>query len=81
MTHILEQYSEKEIELFTRLGLQSMMEVYPCPPKLYQDVALNLFKEKRSGPLVESVRRCLIAIEKCSPYRKTPEWEDLIQFE
>ena len=44
-------------------------------------VALNLFKQNETGVLVDSVRRCLNAIDNGTPYRLTKEFDDLIVLE
>ena len=72
------QYSKKEQELFTALGYKDLLTQEPVV--LYRMVALNLFKENRYTEefLVESVRRCLNAIDNGKPYRLTPEFDELI---
>lgn len=74
-------YSEKELELFERLGYDHLVNVYNFPPLIYRDIAYYLFMENRSGPLVESVRRCNKAIDNNSVIINTKEWDDLISFE
>ena len=72
------QYSKKEILLFQQLGYEDLLTQEPVV--LYRMVALNLFKEDcyTKGFLVESVRRCLNAIDNGTPYRLTEEFDDLI---
>ena len=72
------QYSQKEQELFTALGYEDLLTQEPVV--LYRMVALNLFKENSYTKefLVESVRRCLDAIDNGTPYRLTPEFDELI---
>jgi hypothetical protein len=76
MTNI--QYSQKEQELFTALGYKDLLTQEPTV--LYRMVALNLFKENSYTKefLIESVRRCLNAIDNGTPYRLTPEFDELI---
>jgi hypothetical protein len=73
------QYSQKEQELFTALGYKDLLTQEPAV--LYRMVALNLFKQNETGVLVDSVRRCLNAIDNGKPYRLTEEFDDLIVLE
>ena len=75
------QYSKKEILLFQQLGYEDLLTQEPVV--LYRMVALNLFKENSyiKEFLVESVRRCLNAIDNGTPYRLTEEFDDLIVLE
>ena len=70
------QYSKKEQELFITLGYSDLLTQEPAV--LYRMVALNLFKEGNIGILVDNIRRCLIALDKGTPYRLTEEFDDLI---
>ena len=70
------QYSKKETLLFQQLGYEDLLTQEPVV--LYRMVALNLFKQNETGVLVDSVRRCLNAIDNGTPYRLTPEFDDLI---
>lgn len=73
------QYSKKETLLFQQLGYEDLLTQEPAV--LYRMVALNLFKQNKTGVLVESVRRCLNAIDNGTPYRLTEEFDDLIVLE
>jgi hypothetical protein len=73
------QYSKKETLLFQQLGYEDLLTQEPAV--LYRMVALNLFKQKKTGVLVESVRMCLNAIDNGTPYRLTEEFDDLIVLE
>ena len=73
------QYSQKEQELFTTLGYKDLLTQEPVV--LYRMVALNLFKQNKTGVLVDSVRRCLNVIDDGKPYRLTEEFDKLIVFE
>ena len=77
MTNI--QYSQKEQELFTALGYKDLLTQEPAVH--YRMVALNLFKQTETGVLVDSIRRCLNAIDNGKPYRLTVEFDKLISFE
>lgn len=72
------QYSKKEQQLFTALGYSDLLNQEPAV--LYRMVALNLFKENSYTKefLIESVRRCLNAIDNGTPYRLTKEFDELI---
>ena len=70
------QYSEKELKLIEQLGYMDLPSVEPIT--LYRIMAMNLFKENKTGVLVDSVRRCLDAIDNGTPYRLTPEFDELI---
>ena len=73
------QYSEKELKLIEQLGYMDLPSVEPIV--LYRTMAMDLFKENKTGVLVESVRRCLNAIDNGTPYRLTKEFDDLILLE
>lgn len=70
------QYSKKETLLFQQLGYKDLLNQEPAV--LYRMVALNMFKEGNMGILVDSVRRCLNAIDNGTPYRLTEDFDDLI---
>lgn len=73
------QYSKKETLLFQQLGYEDLLTQEPAV--LYRMVALNLFKQNKTGVFVDSVRRCLNAIDNGKPYRLTEEFDDLIVLE
>ena len=73
------QYSKKETLLFQQLGYGDLLTQEPAV--LYRMVALNLFKQNETGVLVDSVRRCLNAIDNGTPYRLTEEFDELIVLE
>ena len=73
------QYSKKETLLFQQLGYEDLLTQEPAV--LYRMVALNLFKQSETGVLVDSVRRCLNAIDNGTPYRLTEEFDELIVLE
>lgn len=76
MTNI--QYSQKEQELFTALGYKDLLTQEPAI--LYRMVALNLFKQNKSGVLVDSFRRCFTVFDNGQmPYRYMKEFDDLIE--
>lgn len=72
-------YSNKEIELFNRLGCDwySLAE----PPVVYSTLCINVFLENRNDEAAESLRRCMKALQTDGPpYRLTKEFDDLIVF-
>lgn len=73
------EYSQKEQELFIALGYEDLLTQEPAV--LYRMVALNLFKQDETGVLVDSIRRCLNAIDNGKPYRLTEEFDELIVLE
>jgi len=73
------EYSQKEQELFIALGYEDLLTQEPAV--LYRMVALNLFKQDETGVLVDSIRRCLNAIDTGTPYRLTEEFDELIVLE
>jgi hypothetical protein len=73
------QYSEKELKLIEQLGYMDLPSVEPIV--LYRIMAMDLFKRNETGVLVDSVRRCLNAIDNGTPYRLTPEFDELIVLE
>ena len=73
------QYSEKELKLIKQLGYMDLLSVEPIA--LYRIIAMNLFKQNKTGVLVDSVRMCLNAIDNGTPHRLTKEFDDLIVLE
>jgi hypothetical protein len=70
-------YSERERALFKALGFDHNLEMFN-PPSLYKMIAVKCFADNSQGPEVDSLRRCVSAIENCSPYRMTFEFDSLI---
>lgn len=71
------RYSTKEKELFDSLGMGHLTETIN-PPHLYKTAAVLAFSDGREGKDVDSLRRCVRALEQCSPYRLTEEFDALI---
>lgn len=72
-------YSEKEIEMFNALGLSDKIKFFAeNPVQLYNLAVERCFVNNLTGVNVESLRRCVIALNKCKVYRGTQEWDDLI---
>jgi hypothetical protein len=70
-------YSEKEIELFKALGCDSYNS-YHVPYDLFRVLAAQCFLDNRNDNASDSLRRCIQWIN-CGNYRKTPEFDNLIQ--
>jgi hypothetical protein len=71
------QYSQKERELFTALGYKDLLNQEPVV--LYLMVARELFKQNKTGILVDSFRRCFAVYDNGQmPYRLTQEFDNLI---
>ncbi len=74
--------SDKEWELVRALSphwfslLQEGVNV--MFPNILNIIALDCFVDNRTGPAVESLRRCVRHLQS-GKYRKTPEYEELIQ--
>jgi hypothetical protein len=51
------------------------------PSEVYGILAQKCFCEELKGPAVEALRRGLSALNNWKPFRKTPEFEKLIEFE
>lgn len=73
-------YSEKEIEMFISLGLGDKIKFFAeNPVQMYNLAVERCFVNNLTGVNVESLRRCVIALNKCKVYRGTQEWDDLIE--
>lgn len=78
------EYSKKEIELIELLKFQDIASSPSTPPPLlYMWMGLQCFRDNRNDKISESVRNCLLAMEKSqlpgSVNRLTPEFDVLIQ--
>lgn len=72
-------YSQKEQDLFISLGFENLLDVIDVPPSLYEIVAIDCFSKNLTGKSVDSLRRCVTALNVCNPYRMTDEFDALIQ--
>ena len=81
------KFSEKEKRLLRHFGFvnwvlddksDSITEVFA-----YRQIAYECFVNGVDPNTKESqsLRRCCKALDKCTPYRMTPEWDALIEFE
>lgn len=78
-------YSEQEIKLFKDLGWTylftgSYVENPIEPWAMYQIAAEQAFINNLQGPIIDALRKGIKAITECKPYRKTPEFEELIKY-
>lgn len=78
----MNNYSEKEIELLKYFGISEHLLGDCCisAPALYRVAVEKAFCENMKGVEVESLRRCYNALQKCSIYRLTKEWDAMIEF-
>ena len=71
------EYSEAEMALFEHFGMADIAQNMQ-PPMLYTVLATKAFILNDQTPWSDSLRRCLLAFEKGTAYRMTPEWDKLI---
>jgi hypothetical protein len=72
-------FSTKEVALFEALGFNDLLEASVEPVTLYEIAAREAFLKGAEGKEVQSLRRCLRAIQEGSPYRMTQEFDSLIE--
>ena len=73
------EFSEKEIQMLNMIGVGDLCDRFTSDPLgLYRIAMERAFLECASGPHVDSMRRCIVAIRKCSVYRGTDEWDAMI---
>jgi hypothetical protein len=73
-------YSQKEIALAKFFSYEDLMYNDTITPStLYAMMMKSAFLHNYKGEAVESLRRCIKAIDECNPYRETKEWDDLIE--
>ena len=78
------EYSEAEKKLIAKISSHWEKVITLTninPPNLYCIMAKEAFIENRQGPEFEALRRVCKACEKCNPYRRTPEFDKLCEFE
>lgn len=75
-------YSEKEVAMFEALGFGKELEfkVRITPLQLYQFAIHKVFASEITGSPVNSLRRCVIAMDNGKP-RLTPEFDALINLD
>lgn len=69
-------YSDKEVGLIKSFGFDYLLNQEPSIT--YSALAMHCFRENLRGDNVDSLRRCFLAFEKGTPYRKTEEFDNLI---
>lgn len=80
-------YSEKEFEMIKACSphwaslIEKGVSITSVPPTVLECVVMEVFLENKTGPAVDSLRRCVNSIKNCSPYRMTPEYDALIQLD
>lgn len=78
-------YSEKEFAMVKALSpywaklIEDDKVSFTFPPKVLEVIGMDCFIDNKTGPAVDSLRRCLKACKNCNPYRMTKEYDDLIQ--
>lgn len=50
-------------------------------PAVYRILVELVFNNDMKGPAVEALRRCNRALHACKPYRMTPEFDKLAEFD
>jgi hypothetical protein len=78
---LTEEMSQAEFAMFAELGFSHLFHTNIAIMAFYEIVVRDAFINNKTGPAVESLRRCAAAIEHCSPYRRTPEFDALIQLD
>lgn len=72
------KYSDKEQQLINALHFGDFLNQEPLTT--YRTLALHCFSKGLQGALADSVRRCYNALQDGTPYRLTPEFDNLITF-
>jgi hypothetical protein len=79
------EYSEKEISMFSMIGVEKAALLLMPPVMAYNTAARIGFIEGKTGQAAESLRRCLVAFDKFytdnAIRRMTKEWDSMIQLE
>jgi hypothetical protein len=76
------EYSEQEFVLISALSpnwTNVIKETYISPLELYKILAIECFLSNRQGPEVDALRRGLAALQSCSIYRMTSEFDELVR--
>ena len=74
-------YSENEWHLIDRYGFRNIIEnsgTSLYPGLLYPMMCCKAFLVNDQGPEAAALRRGMQALNKCKPFRLTPEFEELI---
>jgi hypothetical protein len=71
------EYSDKEKQLIEFFGFSDIINNVQ-PPVLYRMMAEYAFIHDLSGPYVDSLRRCIMALNHALVYRMTTTWDEMI---
>lgn len=74
------EYSERELEMFEALELGDLPQLLSVVP-MYRIAVERTFLSAKEGPHVDSLRRCVEALNNIGPFRRTPEFDALIVLE
>jgi len=81
----MNDFSEAELKLIKAISSSWHRMVVAgfvdTPSKLYEILAWNVFINDSKGPHIESLRKVCRAINNHKPYRRTPEFDALCEFE
>jgi hypothetical protein len=78
-------YSEKEMAMIEAISphwakvIENDVDSTLNPPRVLEILAVGCFINNEQGPAVDSLRRCIAAMQSCQTYRKTKAFDDLIQ--
>jgi hypothetical protein len=79
----ISEYSDAELMLIEQISPHWRNVIEQCfinPPNLYDILAKEAFINDKKGPEFDALRKVCIACKKSSPYRLTPEFDDLCSF-
>lgn len=71
-------YSDAEWKLVKFFGMENVAWTIDSPITVYRMMGEKAFLADMKGPEVEALRRCIHAINNCTIYRNTHEWDALI---
>lgn len=71
-------YSDKEKLLFAHYGLDDLLDHLDAVT-LYRMAVNKAFMMNDQGAYADSLRRCVQALDSCTAYRFSPQWEEMIQ--
>lgn len=74
----MDNLSKKEQFMFAQLGFGHLMHIL-TETALYRMAVEEHFIKNTQNKYADSLRRCYKAIQSCSPYRLTKEFDDLIE--
>lgn len=84
MTNYADSYTNAELKLIRACSLKylNLVKVTDInPTSLYDMLAIDMFVGNVQGPHIDALRRAVGAIHSCNPYRWTPEFDKLCEFE